>query len=314
MESRAKQALIGIVFFGLVFAECFFLSMSGANLEVLTGFDFGAIFSAIFSQEFILFALLFPLPYALAAVLSKKFEHKELSIVVVGGALLGVILSILVFSNLLGYALAMLAYALSFLLVLEIAYIKKAELKKWAWLRTLNVSVSKGAMITGVGLLITLLLFTLPNNEASAEAFENYIFDMVAENVLGNENQQSTATLGVDIQKKTLDSLTENELFEKLETKEDLDVIAFVAMVNALKEQLENPGQFSDQTSQEQGVKKQLKESINIRELVPFFGIIIDWLWLIQTLTVFGLFALYKGIVAVPLGIAYGLVLEKAIK
>jgi len=314
MDLRAKQALTGFVFLGLVFAECFFLSVSGASLEVLTGFDFGAIFSAILSQQFILFALLLPLPYALAAVLSKKFEQKELSIAVVGGALLGVISSILVFSNLSGYAIAMLAYAFSFLLVIEIVYIKRAELKKWVWLRTLSVSVSKGAMITGAGLLIAVLLFTLPNNEASAEKFEDYIFDMVAENVLGNENQQDAAALGADIQKKALGLLTENKLFRKLETKEDLDVIAFVAMVNSVKEQLENPEQFSNSAAQEQDVKEQLKDSINIREMVPFYGVLIDWLWLIQTLAVFGLFALYKGIVAVPLGIAYGLVLEKAIK
>ena len=320
MALNKKHVLVAFLFLALVFIESALLALSGAELEVLTGFNIGAIISVLFSAYFIGFALLLPLPHALAAVLSKKFEKKDLFVSAIGGTAVGALASIALFPALSGYWFACALYIASFFFAIEIAYIKREELKKWVWLRTLNISIGKGLTITAIGVLVATLLFAIPNNEKSEQAFEDEMFSMTIGESSGMENLgDAVAGMLIENQKQTLKTVTANQLFKKLEGKEDVDVQLFVAAVSQIENQL-------DTAEYRETVEKQIESGMSslgdkkqdfkkaISEQVPLFNLIKKWLWLIQAIAVFGLFALYKGIIATPLGIAYGLMLEKAIK
>ncbi len=320
MDRTAKLGFAGLIFFALVFAQGFLLSASGMTLELLSGFDLGLIASVLFSEYFLGFAILLPLPHALASVLSKKIEQKELTVIAVGGSAIGMILALLFFPNLSNYLIACILYIVSFVAVIEISFIKRMELKKWIWLRTLSSASRKGLGIVTAGLFIAMLLFTLPNNEANAEKFQEQIFDMALSQGSNTGNLSNTiADLLVENQKQTLNTVVNNPLFKNIKDKQDTDVQLFVAAITEIEKQIDSPA-YSEL------VKQQIDERMNsasgnkidiqnaVKSQFPLFGIMLEWLWLIQTLSVVGLFALYKGLIATPLGIAYGLVLEKAIK
>ena len=311
-------ALIAITVFLSILLWGFFLGMSGLDFSLLLTFDFSEIMGKLLSLEFILFLLAFPLTFALVVAFCRVYERTTVLAGSAIGTVLGITAAAVAFPVVMSYWGVMVFYIISIPVMISFSYVKFLELKKLVFVRTLNSSIARAVLIIAAGLFLMTAFTMLSEKDKYVEEFENSLF----ENIIGGEG------MGIDVdlveaptdaligaQKTTVSQIMDTPQYENLSDPEfKLMMDGFSTQLNSIeyrervKEQLEQE-LANEQTLFEGGVD--LKEML--REKVPLWTFIEEYLWIWVALILMSLFSLIGNVTARPLGMLYGFVLEKII-
>lgn len=315
--SRKDFVFIALIAISIVL-WAFFLNASGILLEEILKFEnIKTTINSLTSIPFILFVVLFPLTIALATVFCETEKKKKKSFIVIpAGALIGLIVSMLVFSNLMSYWLAGIFYIISFFLLIEMSYTRLEELKKYVSMRLLSESVRRTVLITAIGLFILSALTVLENKEEYESSLEDEMIGLT----MGEETKENFAELSAEITiqnyNQILDEVTSMELFQALKTSPDPNAVLFALGVEESKQRINSPAFRREvmekaKNAQEGAVtEKQLDEMLDsMKEQMPLYGLMMQFLWLILSFALFSVFLLLGNTVFVVLGIIYGLII-----
>jgi len=203
-------------------------------------------------------------------------------------------------------------------------------------------TVSKTVSIMALGLMALSLMTIMPEHEEYFEKFEAFLSD-TAQKVASPENRQEIADVSMDslisrltdnlilMQNATLGSFFENENYEKLKEKEDVDVQTFVANTEVKRNYMETDeyrqeliqefekaneqigsGMIQD-TMQEIDMMKIMKESLPLIETLEKIMPLGMWLGVMHALSMAGIFTML-GLISKPFAIIYGYIADAVIQ
>jgi hypothetical protein len=196
----------------------------------------------VLSPWIIAFTFFMPITFGLVSGLS----HSQDKIDLLTGASLGAFIGWLVY--LLFFGIELKSVFLSFLVIPAIAitagfsYFRKAEIKNLVGFRTGTESAKKGFLVFTIGIFLILTLIGLPNNEKYTKELFDGIVEKTASNMLGSKDLAlAGADQALNIQRMLIVGIMNTEQFNKLRQKNDPDVKAFVAMIDATAASIDNP-------------------------------------------------------------------------
>jgi len=310
------------VFFALIFLSiilwAYFLNATGLMLkEMLNLNELGNIISKLNSSAFLFFIFTFPLTIALNVFHCKIEENKINSFIVgLGGTLIGLILSIMLFSNLQGYLLVGVFYLIGRALTIELIYTKKLELKKYVSLRLLGTGIHRTGTILALGLFLVVAMTVNTNQEFYSEQIDNQLLKIAGGEDTTNQLTDYYVDAIIETQQQTANQIIELPQFQALETSIDPNAVAFHTAILAQKDYLKSPEYrqtIEAEIAKKQNVSEdQLKGVLDsVKEQMPLFGIITDFLWLIEGFAFFSIFLLLSNTIFYVLTILYGLIIEQ---
>jgi hypothetical protein len=318
-----------IVFIVLIFLSivlwAYFLNSSNLTLERFFEINsFKSVLKEFFSTNFIAFLLTFPLTYAFIVNACNSLEKKEALITVLLGVLLGLLFSLAVFQNLLFYWIAGIFYFASFLLIIEIYFIRKTELKKFKQLRLLNETTQKSVVITALGVFVLIALTVLSQQEVFINKFENQLVSIALPSILQQQENskllETSADLIIETQKSMLEQIINSPAFLELKSVENPKVLAFVLGIEQLENELNSP-EYRQKVLQEISSKKneivsekEIRKAIQgLKDSIPFYSVLTKYLWLLMAFISASFFLLIGNTVFRLLAIIYGLILGKVL-
>lgn len=310
------------IFFGLILLSviiwAFFLNATELIIkEMLNLGELGNVIDKLKSSEFLFFVFSFPLTIALTVIHCKLEENKINSFIVgLGGTIIGLIFSMLLFSNLQGYFLVGVFYLIGIALSVELIHVKKLELKKYISFRLLGTGIHRTGTIIALGLFLVVAM-TVYNNQ---EMYEKQIDAQLLKVAGGEETTGQLTEMFVDAiietQKETANQIIELEQFKALENSVDPNAVAFHQAVLAQKDYL-NSFEYRQKIEEEINKKGDLGDEElqsvldSVKTQMPIFGVITDLLWLIMGFAFFSVFLLLSNTIFYVLVIIYGLVIEQ---
>ncbi len=274
------------------------------------------------SIEFILFILLFPLTYAFTVLFCKKNEKKlNVMLGTAIGLIIGLGLSYALFSNISELVVAGILYFLSFFLIIELTYTRLKELKKYISFRLLKSGASRSITITAVGLFIASALILIPMQEQLVEEMEEDIIDVALVQQGSAGLSEQAADLLVQSHQVLLAQLTDMEIFESLKSSPDPNAVAYATIMENTKTELSSP-EYKQKIknellkAQEKILSREQTRAIfdQLKEKMPIYGLLTDFLWLLESFVLASIFLLIGNIIISPLTIIYGLIIEQITK
>ncbi|MFH1224918.1 MAG: hypothetical protein V1676_03870 [Candidatus Diapherotrites archaeon] len=296
----------------------FFLSATGGIMADFLNIDVSPLIAKVFSMNFTLFALIFPLTYALVISFCTKFSKVEVMSGSVVGALLGAIVSALLFSGSMQYWPVLIFYLASLLLVAETTFARLEELKKWVMLRTLNQGFGQAFSILSIGIIAFGVITLLPMNEQYVKNVEAKLFEGVSKNVAGGDLTErlaeNAAKAYLQGQKDTMRMLTGTEVYAS-STDEMLK-----GLISEGETQV-NSGEYGEQVTEKykeagraMGAQIQggnLDMTAMVKQQFPFIAVMEKFMWAFNSLILASAFMFVASVIFRPLGIIYGLVITK---
>ncbi|MCX6799176.1 MAG: hypothetical protein NTW59_03710 [Candidatus Diapherotrites archaeon] len=302
-----------------VAAWAFFLGASTLSVNDLFTFKLQVPLQKVASMDFLLSMLLFPITIAIITAAAKKIEKKTLMIASLLGAIVGIIVAMLLFTTLQGFWVLGAFYLIALPLAVETAAMKYSELKSFVSMRTFLATAGRTITVISIGLFVMSAIVLLPQQEQHVQRFEETFIQSIFEGMTSGKTQQQLTSSMVDTvvesQRQTLDTALGNTLFEKLRTKTDIDVIAFVAAADAIREQV-NSEQYKQQLAQRFGSSStDISKKINILEVLkqqmPVIAELEKMLWVLHAFVIVSTFMLLANILFKPMAVVYGLPMEK---
>lgn len=304
-----------------IFIWTFFLNLSGITVNDFFTFKIDIILGKLLTINFLLFLLTFPMTGAIIAAFAKKMDGTNLAIFAMISGFIALTIAMLAFAPMQGFLIITVFYLISIPFMIQAANASYLELKKFVSTRTFMASVGKGITIIGIGLFVLSAATILPQQEQYIEKFEETFFENIFQSLMLGENKNQIVNAQVEIviqtQQQTLDKVTDNQLFEKLRGKQDMDVMAFVAGTDALKKQIKSPEYRQQVSEQMNATAGRATEQIDIMKMMkqqfPFIEITEKFFWLFQSFVLVSVFFLLANIFCKPMAAVYGLITEKAL-
>ena len=311
-----------LVFSGLIFLSiiiwAFFLDSTGLTIKALI--DFSRLQENILklkSAEFLLFVLSFPLTIALTVIHCKTENNKINSFIVAGaGTLLGLIASLLLFSELQEYFLIGIFYLIGIMLSVELIHVRILELKKYVSIRLLGTGIHRTSTFLALGLFLVVAMAVYENKEFYSDKIDAQLLKIAGGEQATEQLNESLIDSLIETQKQTMQQITELEQFKALETSVDPNAVTFHYAILAQKDYLQS-AEYK-QTIEEEMQKKQsvsddqLKTVLDsVKQQMPLFGLIEELLWLIEGFAFFSIFLLLSNTVFYALTVIYGLITEE---
>jgi len=296
----------------------FFLNSTGLTItQMLNLGEIEKTISQINSTNFIMFLLLFPLTIGLTVIHCKTEENKINSfIVTISGALIGLVLSLLLFVNMQEFILIGVFYLIALFLTVETIYVKLAELKKYISLRLLGTAIHKTGTIIAIGLFLVVAMTVYENQEIYSEQIDNQLLKIAGGDQAKEPLTDYTIDLLIQSQQQTVNQMTELPTFDALETSVDPNAMAFHAGIVLLKDKI-NSAEYRQQIEKEINKKQdvsdeQLKGVLeSVKQQMPLFGLITEFLWLIEGFAFMSIFLLLSNTIFYILTVIYGLIIEQ---
>jgi len=320
MEIKLEKK--NFVFLGVIALSvilwAFFLDASGMMLkEILNLGNLSNIISKLKSMNFILFLALFPLTVALTVIHCKTEENKMNSFITAGvGVLIGLILSAILFSNLQEFLLLGVFYLTGILLTVEMVYTKISELKKYVSLRLLGTGIHKTATITAIGLFLLVAMTVYNEQEIYSKQIDNQLIQIAGGDKLMEDVTEQAADSIIVSQKELIKQIKVLPSFQALETSPDPNAVQFYSETIALEEYLNSPEYkniIKTEVEKKSSISGEQFEGIldSVKNQMPMYGIITDFLWLIMAFAFFSIFLLISNTLFYALTVVYGLIIEQ---
>ncbi len=299
----------------------FFLNASDLTLQQMLNLgEIGNVIEKLKSMNFILFIALFPLTIALTVIHCKIEENKINSFITSGvGVLIGLILSLVLFSNLQELLLLGVFYLAGILLSIEMVYVKILELKKYVSVRLLGTGIHKTATIVALGLFLVVAMTVYEDKEFYAEQIDKQLMDVAGgEQLMAKVTEEATDNI-IDSQKQMIKQIKVLPSFQALENSPDPNAVQFHSEAiafekylssteyrNIVKAEIEQQSDVSDE---------QLKDILgSVKKQMPMYGLITDFLWLITGFAFLSIFLLISNTVFYVLTLVYGLIIEQGFR
>src|SRR3989344_5561453 len=318
MDGKIEQMVYGGVIFLSILAVVYLVNSSGilaTNFITLTDLDSWLGF--LFKTENLLLILIFPIPFAIISLLSHFKEKREVYIISFGGAIPALLISLAIFGFGTEKILLKVLFIVAIFAIIQLCFIKKDELKSYVTFRTASESSKTAFLIIGVGIFLTAAMIGIANNEANTEMFGEKVMELSFNQQSGG---QELTTLLADSflksQQQTVDAIILSPQYQKLTTKTDPDVQEFVVMMNGVQEDVHSPltrQKVIDEMKKAQGsgAAGQPLTFDFLRRQSPMIGLIADYYWLLNALSLATLFTFVANLLLSNIAGAYAATLRK---
>jgi hypothetical protein len=264
----------------------------------------------IFSVPFAGFVLFFALTLGTITASSDKDERGRVYVAVLVPTIIACAISALFFSKFAQWYPLALFYFGSIPLMLETSRMKRLELKNFVILRSSFSGAQRGLQILGIGVLVTLAVVALPQNQTLYEKFEEALFQGKVIQQL--DVQKITADFLITTQRNTLIQVTESDSFGLLRQKTDSEVTNFVTLMDQTLETVNSQEYRNKINTQVKDQQNQIDtQSIlnQIQKTVPGYGALREYYWAIAAFMGSILFFLAATFIIQPLAAVFGTVL-----
>ena len=304
MDKKIKLGISGATVFLSLLASAFFLKSSGlitTNFVNLTTLDSWLAF--LLTPNIILLAVIFPVPLAIISALTHFEEKTGVYMVSFGGAIPAAVISLVLFGISFEKIVLSVFFLAGLLVLIESSFIKKSELKRYITFRTAAQSSKTAILIIAIGGFIAAGSIGFANNAGNVKVLGEKLIEFSFNQQSGTQElSEVLATSLINSQKQTVDAIMHTPQFQKLATKADPDVQAFVATMNATRENTGSPqmrGKVIEQiqNAQRQGSSGQPITFDFLRRQSPMIATIADYYWLINAFSLFTLLMFASNIV-----------------
>lgn len=258
-----KPLLVGGFLFLLTLGWTYFLEQLAITPQsLLEGVGHAEELGFILTFPFAAFVLLFAATIGLITAYSDKDERSRVYKAILLSILFATTLAAIAFNHFAQwYPLALFFFG-SIPLMIETARLKRLELKNFVVPRSAFSGAQRGLQIMGIGVLVTLAITALPQNDTLYKNFEDSFFSgKVVQQV--NVEKLTTDFL-ISTQRNTLTQVLNTDSFQKLRTSSSPDDLEFVALMDQTLANVNSTG-YRDQVNAQ--VKDQQKQ-INPQALV----------------------------------------------
>jgi len=321
LEQQAKEAIIyATIITALTAAGGYLLSSSGIQASKL------ALFSSIketaqrmLSPEFLGFLLCGAIVFALVSFLSiKSSGKKQAYIPSIAGIAAGIAITLALFGASLENFMLSAFLILAAAILIETAFIKKDEFRKFVSFRTASSASQKAVLIMAIGIFLSTAYAVNAEKAKYIQDFESETLKLA----LGSQGQGSTGLADsaadsiIQMQKQSIQQITSTSQYQGLKAKQDIEAQAFVTMIDNLEARL-------DSTEMKEQVKQQLAQSLEssksiisfdtIKKQAPFIQTMEDYYWLIAAFAAFSAFMLLGNLIIANLAAAFAALLCQAL-
>ncbi|MDO8647082.1 MAG: hypothetical protein Q7R70_01565 [Candidatus Diapherotrites archaeon] len=307
MENTRQIIIYGTIIAILTIACGYFLSNSGfeaIQLATLTGLQQTA--AKMLSFGFLAFLVIAAIDFAVINALCLKEDNKkivyEASFI---GLAIGIAFTLLAFGASTERIFLSIFLLISIIALIETAFLKKQEFKKFVSFRTSANATQKAVLIIAVGIFVSTCYIVSENQQKFIQEFEQEAISIALNQ--GGDNSglaEISANASIQVGKQSLQQITSTPQFEKLKASQDPDAQSFVQMMTNLETQIDSPAakELAKQKSQEN--MNSLKQSIDfdtIKKQIPFIQKIEEFYWLIAAFSITSAFLLVGNIIIVNL-------------
>jgi hypothetical protein len=299
---KAKQLVIFIALIAALTIICGFL-LQASGVEALKLATFKGLKEAIpkllstpFIAFFILSAVIFALVNYLCLSKTKAFTYKT----ALPGLLVGIVISLLAFGFTTEKLFIAIFLLIGTLVLIETAFIKKQEFKKFISFRTSSSATQKAMLLIALGLFLSTAFTILNNQEKFVKEFEQEMLDMALGQAGGNQIADAAVEMNIQANKQAVGLITQTPQFNALRSKSDPEVQSFVNMMNSLESQIDTPAMkeaIKQQVLASQENAKSIVSFEMLRDKIPFLKTIEGFYWLIAGLGIAGVFLFFANLI-----------------
>ncbi len=281
--------------FACIMVGAFFFGQTGITIQSIMTINSFPLLNAILSLNFIIFLIFASLSLALILVIGKKYTFKYALLFSITGYLIGIILSTILFKQLLNVFILM-----SFGLIAipaGIVYINKREdeLKYFKRIRAATTGAGRMLLILGLGFFFTLAFIGITNQDKlKAEFVPGFLQMTIGDGVKLDDTFQGQlvdAILGS--QNQLVDTILGFDEFNSFQTKNDTDGLVLKAKLEAIKSNLQ------DDNTKKMALAKLKEQNIDMgKELIAkinFIDQIAKFAWILYAVGGFLIFTLLGG-------------------
>ena len=310
-----KAMVVGFLVFVFTLAwGFFFATMEVSPLTLLSTTGGLAAFNKLFSLSFLVFALFFALALATIATYANK-DLKQVATII------GLIPSIIAFA-ILGIAFPIFMQwaplAIFYLAVIPVvvftSHVKQQEMKILPILRS-NFSVSHRTMqILGLGVIVTLAFYALPQQDKLYTEFEQSLFS--GDLIKSLDVETASADFLIKTQKDTLTRLSESPEYIAISESPDTQDIQFTSLMQASLARVDSASYRAQVEEEVREQKRTLKTDDVIAQLknkLPQFQMIQDNYWIIASFLGAIIFFVAATFVIQPLTALMGVAMDRFI-
>ncbi len=286
MEEKIKDILLSFFVMIGVILSGFFFSITNITLEKMLTINIFPILEKIFTIEFLFFLIILSLTIAVILFIIKT-KKEDAFIINFVGYFLGCLITV-IFFNLLEFFVPLLFGLAGILIISKTQAGKEKEYKTMKTLRAGINSTGKIITLLAFGVMVFLLVITIPNASDYEEAFvEDFLKITVGENDVDTSIQESIIESTIEAQISTVEAIKSIRGFSKLHEKDDIDVITFLMNFENLERTLKSE-EYKERVIAET-IQKTTQEKIGAEmiEQIPLIKNIASFSWIIYPLLAF---------------------------
>ncbi|MFA4907054.1 MAG: hypothetical protein WC602_02160 [archaeon] len=290
-----------------IIAAAFLFNASGFSFKKAMLFgSMGQTISYVLTWQFILFLIIFPFAFALIAFKARSVEKKALLVRAIIGALIAGIISLAAFPALREYWLFGIFYLIAVYLCIETAKLNFLELKKWVLPRTMMNSMEKATIALGLGVFVSILILAASSQTELVKDLENTIASQAGATPEGIAD--SSAGILVQANQQVLAQLEASPQYSALRSSSAPEARNFTTFIEEWDLQAKSP-EYRDMLKSE--IMKNQAGSVFdlVKGRIPFLETLLQWYWLLITVSLASVFFFIASIIFRPLCALYGTVL-----
>lgn len=315
MSVDRKSIIIGVSLFLFTLAWAYFLNeLAIIPDQLLTGVGQIALLTKLITIPFVGFAFFLSLTLGIISAYSNKDERNKVYVTTIVPSLLAAIMGAILFQNYSQWYPLAIFYFGAIPFMIEYSRIKKIELQNFVSIRSNYSATKRGLQIIGVGVLVTLALFALPQQDLLYKGFEEALFS--GEIISNLDVEEASVDFLISTQKNILTQITELKSYQALTQKDDTDAQSFTKTIEATLTAIDAP-EYRKQAASELKEQQQKLDTtqilIQVEKTIPGFGLVRDYYWMIASIVGSLLFFILSTLLLAPLGGILGTIVEKII-
>ncbi len=239
MDSKQQGIVLALILAIITVLTIFLFAQTGITENHFLTLNIIPLAKILLGLNFWVFVIFSAIPIALVLFIGKNFDYSQSAIFAGGGMLIGGFGGMFLFGQTL-LVIPIIFVVISLPLAIRFEKAKEKELKMMPELRAGIGAAGKITLAFSIGVLALLLLSAYPLRTNFESTFGE---ELVGITIGDSQSLKSTVsnTIGqviVETQRQTVEQITALPQYTKLRGKEDIDVITFVATMDALQSQV----------------------------------------------------------------------------
>lgn len=245
-----QKQIVGVGLAFLIFittiAATYLFSTLNLDVSAFLTINIFPIIEAMVSVNGIVFVIVVALPIALILLVGEEFDYYHALILAETGYLLGAIVGAFAF-GLVEWILPLIFAALGIAWAIKWLRLKEKELKSKFKFSAGSGAAEKIIVVSLIGFVIFVGLSGFAQKEALGDSFANDLMDITIGDQDTFKDSVTELAIGISVksQQAVVNSITDLSSYQALSGKSDIDVLTFVAQVDALKSEINQPN-YSD--------------------------------------------------------------------